>query len=473
MPSISTDSAGADGVKSGLIFALLAAVSFQIAFEIPALNFLVLLYSFSLVTLSNGHSLRVAFRLGFLSGLLVAAPQFAWFWHIFGFASVCLWAVLSFFTGLFVLAVHCWRSRFGSKCIWLAVPVFWTGLEYFRSELYFLRFSWLSTGYVFSGHSGILPVGALGVYGFGFIVFLIAGSAFQLNKKRGLLWLLTASALIAGLTSIPKLETTQLQPTKKLRIAGIQLEFPPELKVASYLDQLVSTFPDAEVLVLSEYTFDGPVPKRVRAWCREHGKYLIAGGRAQAERAGQFYNTAFVVGTNGDVVFQQVKSVPIQFFKDGLPAPRQEVWESPWGKIAMCVCYDLSYRRVMDRFMRKGAQALIVPFMDVAGWGEHQHALHARVGPMRALEYHIPIFRLGSSGISQVIDRQGQILASEPYPGQERMIAGTLELAAKARVPLDSLLAPTCSIGVALFFVWMAAEALFRKRRSETLSKAA
>ncbi len=46
-----------------------------------------------------------------------------------------------------------------------------------------------------------------------------------------------------------------------------------------------------------------------------------------------YYNTAFVVGTNGEIVFKQVKSVPIQFFRDGLPAPEQKVWNSPWGKI--------------------------------------------------------------------------------------------------------------------------------------------
>ena len=78
-----------------------------------------------------------------------------------------------------------------------------------------------------------------------------------------------------------------------------------------------------------------------------------------------FYDTAFVVGTNGEVVFKQVKSVPIQFFKDGLPAKEQTVWNSPWGKIGFCVCYDLSYTRVTDELVRQGAQLLIVPTMDV------------------------------------------------------------------------------------------------------------
>ena len=114
-----------------------------------------------------------------------------------------------------------------------------------------------------------------------------------------------------------------------------------------------------------------------------------------------FYNTAFVIDPRGEVVFRQAKCVPIQFFKDGLPALEQRVWDSPWGKIGFCICFDLSYRRVADALIRSGAQALIVPTMDLAEWGAHQHRLNARIAPIRAAEYGIPIFRLASSGISQ------------------------------------------------------------------------
>ena len=88
-------------------------------------------------------------------------------------------------------------------------------------------------------------------------------------------------------------------------------------------------------------------------------------------------------------------------FKDGLPAPEQKVWDSPWGKIGICICYDLSYTRVTDALVRQGAQMLIVPTMDVETWGQHQHELHARIAPVRAAEYGILIFRVASSGISQ------------------------------------------------------------------------
>jgi apolipoprotein N-acyltransferase len=192
----------------------------------------------------------------------------------------------------------------------------------------------------------------------------------------------------------------------------------------------------------------------VKAWCREHQKYLIAGGKLEAPK-NEFYNTAFVVGPAGEVVFSQAKSVPIQFFKDGLRAPEQKVWESPWGKMGICICYDLSYSLVTDQLIRLGAQALIVPTMDVADWGKRQHELHARVAPVRAAEYGVPIFRLASSGVSQSVDRSGKVTASAPFPGPGLTLSGELTLGPPGTLPVDRWLAPLATVVTGLTTGWL------------------
>jgi len=136
--------------------------------------------------------------------------------------------------------------------------------------------------------------------------------------------------------------------------------------------------------------------------------------------------------------------VPIQFFKDGLPAPEQKVWNSPWGKIGICICYDLSYTRVTDRLVKQGAQLLIVPTMDVEDWGRHQHELHARVAPVRAAEYGIPIFRLASSGISQAVSWEGNVVAKTSFADSLDLLPAQLRLPMRGSLPLDRLLAPVC-----------------------------
>jgi apolipoprotein N-acyltransferase len=234
----------------------------------------------------------------------------------------------------------------------------------------------------------------------------------------------------------------------------VQMERPTEKEVLVRLDELVRKHPNADLLVLSEYTFMEPVPQKIKDWCREHRRYLVVGGEDPRPR-GKFYNTAFVISPAGEIVFRQVKSVPIQFFKDGLPAPDQSVWESPWGRIGLCICYDLSYSRVTYRLVRLGAQALIVPTMDVADWGQRQHELHGRVAPLRAAEYGIPIFRLASSGISQAVSGDGRLMATAPCPGYGATLLGQLELPARGRLPLDRWLAPFATGVTAAVLLWL------------------
>ncbi|HTD86778.1 MAG TPA: carbon-nitrogen hydrolase family protein, partial [Candidatus Binatia bacterium] len=212
----------------------------------------------------------------------------------------------------------------------------------------------------------------------------------------------------------------------------------------------------ADLLVLSEYTFDGKVPPAIRNWCDKHDKYLAAGGKEYLDALEtRFRNTAFVIGPDGQEVFAQAKKVPIQFFKDGLPAAQQNVWHSPWGKIGFCVCYDLSYTRVTDELIQQGAQAIIAPTMDVQEWGERQHRLHARVAPVRAAEYGLPIFRVCSSGISQAVSRYGRVFASAAFPGQGEVITATLELeGGERRLPFDRLLVSPCVWLAVLLLAW-------------------
>jgi apolipoprotein N-acyltransferase len=426
-----------------------AAAAFHLAWSNPKATAFILVYAWGLIRLAAGSTAAQAFRFGFLCGYLVFAPHLFWFTNIFGWAAVCLWAILAFLTGLFVALLRCWHARFPRTASWLATPILWIGIEFFRSELYFLKFSWFTAGSVFSGNLGWAPLGMVGVYGIGFLVFLLASLTARLNlTTKGAL--LCCALLLTNWTPAPR----QGPIDRTVKVAGIQLEFPLDLEVPGHLDRVLRQHPDAEILVLSEYSFDGPIPVRVREWCKRNGKFLIAGGKedvTQGERVG-FRNTAFVVGPDGEVIFRQCKSVPIQFFQDGFPAEHQRVWHSPWGAIAIPTCYDLSYRQVTDRFVEAGAEAFIVPFMDVEDWGREQHLQHARVAPMRAREYGVSIFRVGSSGISQHVSSSGEVLAEAGFPGQGEIIAGTLAFS-RASLPLDHWFAPPCSLVVVIFIL--------------------
>jgi apolipoprotein N-acyltransferase len=442
---------------TGILFwVMIAAAAFHAAYASANTSFLIVLYLFALLQLAQTDRWRRAFYPGLAVGLLIAVGGLEFFWRLFSGGAVALWFVYAFWIGLFVALARLCLQRLGPRWGWLLIPFVWTGLEYFRSELYYLRFSWLNVGYAFAGAPWQGALKLAGTYGVGFLLISLASAAaFFWQKSR--IQALTLLLLGAGGVCLGGFLSGQeqaSQPVATVRVAGVQMEFPTENEVRLRLNDLIRSYPDTDLVVLSEYTLDGPVPAAVKEWCRKHGRYLIVGGKDPAPGA-NFYDTAFVVGPGGDIVFRQVKAVPIQFFKDGLPAPEQKLWESPWGKIGICVCYDLSYTRVTDRLVKLGAEAMIVPTTDIVDWGRAQHELHAPIAPVRAAEYGLPIFRVASSGISQLVDRAGRVTATAPCPGDGAIVAGTLEMRGVGRRPLDRWLAPFSTAVTAALMIWL------------------
>lgn len=445
-----------------LLWLALAVACFHGAYaslKYPAAGLLILGYAYGLVRLTEQSTVRRAFYFGFATGILCFAPQLIVLWKIFRITAVPLWIVLSFWTGLFTATACGANRRWGAtKAAWL-IPILWTGIEYFRSELYYLKFAWLNIGFALPPHFNGTGF-RIGTYGLGFLTMVFAATfPFQfLRKMKAIEWLFIPIVIVVILAvEFP----TDFGSAKhsSVEIVGVQMEFPTESIIPKALNKALEKNTNAQIFVLSEYTLDGGVPDSLKNWCRDHNRYLVVGGKDFVTNH-VFYDTAFVIGTNGDVIFKQAKSVPIQFFDDGLPATKQELWDSPWGKIGICICYDLSYSRVTDRLVKGGAQLLIVPTMDVLEWGKHEHELHARVAPVRAAEYGIPIFRVASSGISQAVTGGGYVVAQAPVPGNGDMLSAQLRLPLRASLPLDRYLAPACTgitavvLGALLFLTW-------------------
>ena len=451
------------GWGKSILWLALAVACFHAAYtsvKFPALGLFIFGYAYFLVRLTDQPNVRRAFYFGLTTGFLCAAPQLFFFWKIFGPAAIVLWLIFAFWIGMFAAIVCGSIRRWGkAKAMWL-VPIVWTGIEYFRSELYYLKFSWMNLGYTSTIGGGVFGMYGVGLFIFAIVVFfscwrIIKMSIVELLALIALLLILFA--IFHPANAVSKSPHLKLKPP--LSIVGVQMEFPPVNLIPKMLDKALAKNTNAQLFVLSEYTLDSPVPSLLTNWCREHGRYLVVGGK-DFVTSHVYYNTAFVVGTNGEIVFKQAKSVPIQFFDDGLPAPEQNVWNSPWGKIGICICYDLSYTRVTDRLVEQGAQLLIVPTMDVEEWGRHQHELHSRVAPVCAAEYGIPIFRLASSGISQAVSGDGIVIAQTSFGTDGEILSAQLRLPMHGSLPPDRFLAPICTgatgivTAILLFLNW-------------------
>jgi apolipoprotein N-acyltransferase len=432
--------------RASLLLGAAAVATFEIAAEFEAAAPVVIVYLACSFALARVKSTRWAFYLGLAIGWAIAALQLQFFVDLFGWAAVGLWAGFGIWIAFFLLLSRIVVGRWPLYgVLWL--PVIWLGLEYFRCELYFLRFAWLTPGFLLP-HPSSLPLLSAGVYGFSFITMCGAVGVQKCVKRKTAV---AAACVVPVILFAPMSVSTETGPL----VVGIQLEGAREPEVLAALDKAIDDEPDLDIVVLSEYCFDGPIPPAVLEWCAEHKKHLIAGGKESVDNGNRFFDTVFVVAPGGEIVFSQAKAVPVQFFSDGLPAREQRVWESPWGKIGIAICYDLAYARVIDRLIEAGAQALVIPAMDEHDWGEHEHRLHSKIAAVRAREYGVPIFRLASSGISQLVDRHGRVIASAPFPGQGKRLTGRLALGDAGKLPVDRYLAipAVAAAGILILFL--------------------
>ena len=257
-----------------------AAVCFHAAYTLlhPGLLALLIIgYVACVVQLARLRTTRQAFYTGMLTGFLCFAPQLGFFWRIFGPAAIALWSIMALWLALFIALSHVALVRLGPKrAVWL-VPFLWTGLEYFRSELYYLKFSWLNVGYGLSDWK--YPIFQfVGVYGAGFYAATCAALLLQPRLK----WLALCGATFIFASYILFGSITYAQRPPNLQIAGIQLEFPNESQVKRALDSLIGTRTNLDLIVLSEYTLDETPSAQLKQWCRDHQKFLIVGGKEPA-----------------------------------------------------------------------------------------------------------------------------------------------------------------------------------------------
>lgn len=277
------------------LLALLAVGIFHLAYAGIGAESFIFLFLTALCLLSGIPSRRDAFYLGLCIGFGIYAPHLSFFWKIFGQGAMALWLVLATWLALFLLLSKLMRDRYPPSEWMVAVPFLWTGLEYFRSELYYLKFSWLNIGCVFSNYRGLSSLAFLGVYGVGFFLKVVAAILAKGGVLRGFAGGMIVVLALFMVTSTPKLN--KLVGAPQLRVARVQLEFPGVLEVEQALNKLVVRYPVANLLVLREYTFDGPIPSRILNCCKKRSRYLSAGGKAPSGTG--FFNTAFVVSPQG------------------------------------------------------------------------------------------------------------------------------------------------------------------------------
>jgi apolipoprotein N-acyltransferase len=371
-----------------------------------------------LVALRGQHGTR-ARTIGFLHGMAVFGIGLSWLFQIFGSLVVILWCVLAAFTALFAeMQSRAVRRGGGSWRLAGFTVLNWCSWEFIRSELFPLKFPWMTAGLAL-GPNAMLPW--IGVYGMGALVVLLAIWITLHNWKSATLLCLL---LFLAVTSFRRLPEPAADDPHKVRVGGIQQE---GVSLDEFLKGTKQMPPGIQYVVWPEYAVPYDIRTNPRDWkllqtlCRERDITLTLGTQWHAESGDKWRNIALTLDPSG-VRGEHTKVHTVHFFDDGTPGTITQPVETIHGKIGTPVCFDCDYEGVTRRMTSAGAEMFIVPIMDAESWTARQHDQHAELFRIRACENRRWMYVCGSSGVSQVIDPHGHVHALLPALAQGNLI---------------------------------------------------
>ena len=428
------------------------------------------------------HQVRL---LGALWGAVFYGFSARWMFALFGFPAVGLIGLLALGPWVFGQGYVVANRRLPDPWNWVALPLLWVGIAYFRSECWYFKFSWFGLGYSQTDPPIFLQVAEVaGSYGLS--LFMVAANvllarAVVPHKQpwRGRLlagWFATILALSA-LATVLFVRTvalgSDLETSASRRVALVQDE-------SSDLDSMIrhtewALRKGAKLVVWPEYAVMGDpvseeqINKRIAALARWGNAVIVVGGKRFIDEAHKrFYNAAVVFGPEGQVIGEYRKANPVQFFNDGVPGRSSPVFDTPLGKLGIAICYDMDFPWVMRRLTQGGAELLAVPTYDAMWWGKLQHQQHSAMTAMRAVEHRRWVVWAASSGESQLVSPDGIVRRRLPI-GRCGVLTGSIAPSRPGLTLYDRggwLLAPLCLALTCALFFWDIVKAVLTRRQN-------
>lgn len=399
---------------------------------------------------NRSKSTHQAANLGGLTGLIFYSISFRWFFNIFGTMAIGLICVIALFLSFTLIFTKKAINRFGEIVGWLIFcPVLWVGFEYFRSEIWFLEFTWFGLGYSQVNNPVLQTASIWGTYGISFIIVLSSGLILLgLNKKRlkffliGLL--IPISFILLGKHRISSYDS-DIRTGKAIKVALLQDESFDLSRLLKYEQQAVTE--GAEVVVWPEYAvqfskdFKELILFKLKTETKDivriiggmilHSEEALTGSSILGGKKGQkklVENFAVILNEQAEILGRYDKHHPIPIVEKKIKTSKKIFpFDTAKGRIGIQICYDLDFEDGARKLAGKGAEAILVTNLDPLSYGKLQHQQHSAMSVMRAAESGLWIARAASSGISQIINPTGRITNSLAVEN-EGILAGTIYL---------------------------------------------
>ena len=111
--------------------------------------------------------------------------------------------------------------------------------------------------------------------------------------------------------------------------------------------------------------------RRMSALAKTAGMYLVAGSIPERDAAGHVYNTCFVFDREGRQIAKHRKvhlfDIDVrggQYFRESdtlTPGEAVTVFDTEFGKMGVCICYDIRFPEIFRMMADAGARLVFVP----------------------------------------------------------------------------------------------------------------
>ena len=411
------------------------------------------------------RSARAAFGHGMAMGVFYLGVMSYWIivfaGHLIGPALSTLgWALVTayqaFYLGVWAVGAQWLRGRPNPWAFRLGVPALWAVVEWWRQSGT-LALGWGDLAYTQHLALPVLQVTKLtGIWGLAFLIVLVnvalAEAAPPVNDGRGrgafpfFTAALVAAALVYGVLTI---RAERLRPT--FVAAALQGNINQNVPLTpAYAERVVQTFGaqsreaaahGARLVVWPETAYPGylqpdiglgPRARVAAEAIRDRQAALIGGVEYDASER-KNANSLFVMDARGQVTgsYQKRQLVPFGEFTPArrwLPflealhvttfdmkrgADTQNLLDGGpgIGLIGPTICFESSYPRFLREQVARGAGLLVISTDDTWFGRTAAARQHSAIAAVRAAEADRYLVRSAATGVSQVIDPTGRVLA--------------------------------------------------------------
>jgi apolipoprotein N-acyltransferase len=420
------------------------------------------------LVLLPGVSARGAWVYGTVLGLVFYSVGLAWFFKVHGPMAVIVVIVLAVWVGLAFRVTRLLMDRFSPAAMMWALPLAFVGQEVLRCEgLPQLRFPFLALGYSQSQNHWIAQTASVGgVYGISFLIVLVNTTiAWGLTQRRWRASLPGGLSILAVLVLGAVSQPGDYSRLPRIPVACIQVGNQSAHQSGDLAQQAIEDPSRPRLLVLPEHTIPEyateahPLVHALAGMARSFRAIICVGAHTKAPRDAvcDFNNVSMLIGTDGRILAEQPKLVPLPFFDDGVPGESQSVIPTEFGTVGTYVCYDGLFTDIPRRVVSAGAEVLLVPNMDAQRWPAHERWQHAEMALFRSIELRRCAVRANGAGISQIIDATGLVTACRTDGDGSGIVLGDVYLRSErsAFIRGGHLFAPIIGISFIAIVWWL------------------